>query len=933
VGQKESMSSSKPEPDLWALILEFIAAGLDESDLSTDKVIQSILSGRLIRWRSPKEREFWDYGSTSNRSGTPRSEVIDSALSRRPGTAIAPGLRLLTSLGVARVGGRAGVELRRIISHPGYRAFAHASRELRGLASFALDFSILPGFRTTPALTWPLTIVADDQTLETLSTSKVFERGLAQKVAQDLLRSGEMQTPYIAADIVQLPELGSANSNLVLRFMEKGDNAVPLSKALELREVQSLGSAVLLPLPSADPAGRFTSFVYELSHNAPVDVAAWEASRSDAADKASPPIVVASRNFLDRARVSDTIRPLKERLRRLQNDLVLPVAPGDFRRFGHAFTQGLNVEKASTSEVAALLEDPGILVWDRESNAGEGLLAIQRGVEELERSTAQRTIGPSGTSQKSASISVPPSTATPAAIEPVIVRRTPHMATSGTAPFRPGDHFSVAVYVDVDEPKPGEESKPLVVAVPPGQTAFEVDVWIAATDQFDILGTQEKILVIPVKVEKSASVTFDLAVKGDVANLANARLTAYFTYQGRPSGEVSISVPLAPVIPLEEPTPPPTLTTEPDPTIHAVATFALAAEAISPDLTIEITNPRQDLSNLECRVSTPHLILTAKQRRSKWKLGQSTGDFVVALFKEFVDPGADRTARFLSLRGTGALLWDRVPEIVQNVVWRLIDDGNLRTILIVSADPFFPWELVSPQRHGRDGEFKQRPALGLEYSVGRWLPGNHTSPPQRVPLTSSLVVAPIYPGPEPKPLGHASAEAQLVQQHVPGTSLKPVALATLSKQLETPAVDLLHFVCHGAACKVLGIQSLYLETGQFTSLQFKGIVRSTKPTYPFVFLNACEVGRLIPTLAGVGGFASEFIDRGAMGVVAPLWSVKDCDAHKVAIDFYGHIKTIPPLSFAEIIRQIRSRAYSGATAGEDTYAAYCFYGDPSAIAQ
>jgi CHAT domain-containing protein len=146
-------------------------------------------------------------------------------------------------------------------------------------------------------------------------------------------------------------------------------------------------------------------------------------------------------------------------------------------------------------------------------------------------------------------------------------------------------------------------------------------------------------------------------------------------------------------------------------------------------------------------------------------------------------------------------------------------------------------------------------------------------------------------------------------------------------------VDLLHFVCHGAACKVLGIQSLYLESGQFTSLQLKGIERSKRLTYPFVFLNACEVGRLIPTLAGVGGFASEFIDRGAMGVVAPLWSVKDGCAHEVAIAFYDRIRTMPPLSFAEIIRQIRSRAYSGPTAGEDTYAAYCFYGDPLATAQ
>ena len=76
--------------------------------------------------------------------------------------------------------------------------------------------------------------------------------------------------------------------------------------------------------------------------------------------------------------------------------------------------------------------------------------------------------------------------------------------------------------------------------------------------------------------------------------------------------------------------------------------------------------------------------------------------------------------------------------------------------------------------------------------------------------------------------------------------------------------------------------------------------------------------------------AQAMIDRGAGAVIAALWSVADDIAHVVAKEFYDQAMADPPRPFAEILRDIRSRAYKGAEAGEDTYAAYCLYGDPFA---
>jgi len=129
------------------------------------------------------------------------------------------------------------------------------------------------------------------------------------------------------------------------------------------------------------------------------------------------------------------------------------------------------------------------------------------------------------------------------------------------------------------------------------------------------------------------------------------------------------------------------------------------------------------------------------------------------------------------------------------------------------------------------------------------------------------------------------------------------------------------------------VQIIRLENGQnLNSSQIRGMTdvdRIFEEKHPFVFLNACEVGRTAPALVGVGGFAKSFVDLGASAVVAPLWSVKDNIAHAVAQEFYTRVKAQPNVPFAEILRDLRKKAYLAGQA-EDTYAAYCFYGDPAA---
>jgi CHAT domain len=249
-------------------------------------------------------------------------------------------------------------------------------------------------------------------------------------------------------------------------------------------------------------------------------------------------------------------------------------------------------------------------------------------------------------------------------------------------------------------------------------------------------------------------------------------------------------------------------------------------------------------------------------------------------------------------------------------------------IAIVSDEPFIPWELMIPHRR-KNGEEQELDPLGVKFCVGRWTPLDGTAPRQKISLSDSFVVAPKYLD-EGKALEFSEAEAALVLSVFKGHPIDPATYENIRKRL-LEGTTLVHFVCHGQDGGN-GTQLLDLEGDeQLSSSALEGMsdIRDVfRKKRPFIFLNACEVGRGAPALVGVGGFARSFIDIGASAVVAPLWKVKDSIAHEIAREFYGCLKKRPGVPFSEIIRRVRAKAYK--PGAEDSYAAYIFYGDPAA---
>jgi CHAT domain len=498
------------------------------------------------------------------------------------------------------------------------------------------------------------------------------------------------------------------------------------------------------------------------------------------------------------------------------------------------------------------------------------------------------------------------------------IRRTPHMGLSPEGPFAVEDKFNVEVFVDEHAARAGEETVPLEIPAEEGKNDYEISVWLVGTSHFSITGTATQTLIITRGVAESARLIFEVIVQDTTAG-GTPRVTALFRYGERPCGQVSKKVPLSDA-PQEDKNAPPPL-------------FNITTDAEPADMTIEITNPSNNLRDFKCLVST-HLLDDYKRGKDDdWNLTDRTDAMVGQQFQQFTVRDATPEERIAALRGSGIGLFNLAPKIFREAYWRIRDEGKaLKTIAIFSQDPFVPWELMIPQRRLADGTFDTQEPLGVEFSIGRWIARDHLAPPQVVPLSDSWVFAPNYEGPSPLPLKCAAAEAKLVVDDFHGTRITPAVSKQFIDTIKKNCRALLHLVCHGSS-RQPGSQSIVDEKNKvLTSLQLAGygIENACAKKKPFVFLNACEVGRPIPALIGLGGFASEFVNLGASGVLAPLWSVKDDIAHKVAEEFYGAIKAKPTRPFADIVRDIRRKAYAEDAGGEDTYAAYCFYGDPLA---
>src|SRR5262249_52218866 len=490
-----------------------------------------------------------------------------------------------------------------------------------------------------------------------------------------------------------------------------------------------------------------------------------------------------------------------------------------------------------------------------------------------------------------------------------LVRRTPHMDLdwrpfadlNSPDPIRPGlepIRFKVLVYLDTDQARSGEDAIDVVV---PDRT--HVAVLLLASEHFTVDANPRYSIFTNKNEKRTDTARFYLSIKpaDKLPTASPPSIIALFFHDGRPVGKVSRSPVIAGVA-----TAPP-----------SAASARLEIEAAqAADLVITIVeSDAHDGRQFFCTVRTPLLDDFAREVSEPWNLPSVTQALVRAYMDRFTARNLSSGQLIAELKGAGIQLFQASPKIFQKAFWQLVDSGkSFGDIAIVSEEPFIPWELMIPCRV-RDGRTqKWDEPLGVKFRIGRWIAGDIVSPRQKISLVDSYVIAPQYTG--NLALQLSAAEIQLVLAVFTGNPIQPASFEEIERQLNSQGRTLLHFVCHGKD-NAGGLQTIYLENKEelssTTILGMQGLSKAFAEKRPLVFLNACEVGRTTAALMGLGGFAKSFIDLGASAVIAPLWSVKDKIAHEVAKEFYQHVKNEPDKPFAEILRDLRAKAYqSGA---------------------
>lgn len=280
------------------------------------------------------------------------------------------------------------------------------------------------------------------------------------------------------------------------------------------------------------------------------------------------------------------------------------------------------------------------------------------------------------------------------------------------------------------------------------------------------------------------------------------------------------------------------------------------------------------------------------------------------------------------LKAIGNTLWDKlIPEAFRNIYWQVRDE--IRTILIVTDDPWIPWEMIFPYDRTQQGD-KQDDFLCVRFSVTRWLRGTPTFP--RISISESRVIgAGVDDYRRFAPLISVDEEIDTVKSIIERIGARAVSLAPsraeLFDNLERGGFHHLHIACHGSASSRGGdLSTITLQDGALAPLDVAGAAMTFGRDHPIVFLNACETGRLGISLTRLGGWAERFITAGCSAFMGTLWEVSDDSAKEFAKIFYTGI--CHGATLGEACRRARSGIREG---GDPTWLAYCLYADPQAV--
>ncbi|MDG4552465.1 MAG: CHAT domain-containing protein, partial [Candidatus Contendobacter sp.] len=288
---------------------------------------------------------------------------------------------------------------------------------------------------------------------------------------------------------------------------------------------------------------------------------------------------------------------------------------------------------------------------------------------------------------------------------------------------------------------------------------------------------------------------------------------------------------------------------------------------------------------------------------------------LVASTGDLIEP---RTLETIGTNLYESLFPDELKEL-----WRKRIRGNVKSIQIVSDEPWIPWELIRPTYREEDGSIQEDGFLCEDYLVGRWLAGS--PPPVELRLKQGTYIIP-----KDSNLLYAHMEAEVLKCLGVNIYPTPPSLQHVRMLFSAGGYDLIHFACHANFEPDRHEQSTILLENQEKLMAREIVGRQCNFGFlhhPLVFVNACRSARSdLSFLAGIGSWAERFVQAKSSAFIGCAWSVDDDAAYRFAEEFYQQLKV--GHSLGESVRKARIAAKS--IPGSTSWLSYVLYGDPLA---
>lgn len=287
-----------------------------------------------------------------------------------------------------------------------------------------------------------------------------------------------------------------------------------------------------------------------------------------------------------------------------------------------------------------------------------------------------------------------------------------------------------------------------------------------------------------------------------------------------------------------------------------------------------------------------------------------------------------RTEIERKLAALGRELWDDlfVPELRQ--AYREIPP-SVSTMLLVSDEPWIPWELIKPFDASRREAVLDDDFISLRFQLTRWLAGD------KVPA-ATIGVRRFATIRTTEDLSQSGEELSFLNDLASQSGIEPipedpVSVDNLLEFLEKEDAEALHFLGHGEFSAERPDDSgvPLLDGSFFRPGDLQGpLVAKIGGTQPLVVLNSCWGAQQRWSLTRIGGWAARWVGLAGCGAfIAPLWPVRDKVALAFTQSFYGALARGATLGQAGLearrhLRKVRP--------GDPSALAYVIYGHPNA---